>query len=302
MLAAERKGQPSIDLRALPRSAPDELLEIDGLVLPRRHPSILFGDGGAAKSYLSLYFIGCLAKLGLRVALFDWELAGEDHRDRLERLFAEDMPPIVYARCERPLTIEVDRLRRIVREEGIEFAVFDSLAFGADGPPEAAEVAGRYFRAVRQIGVGSLLVAHITKGEGGDQKPFGSTFWSNGARATWFIKLAETTPDGREIHVGLFNRKCNLGALRSPLGFQFTFGENETICRRVALADIPDLAARLPVRQRMLQALRQGALSPEVLAEEIGAGIETVKRTARRYREQFTVLDGGQLGLLERRA
>ena len=80
----------------------------------------------------------------------------------------------MYARCERPLVYEADRLARIVREHDISYAIFDSVAFACDGPPEAAEVAGRYFRAVRQLGIGSLQIAHISKAENGDKKPFGS--------------------------------------------------------------------------------------------------------------------------------
>src|SRR6185369_3527639 len=112
-----RNGKPAVDLRALSKATSDDTLEIDGLSLLRRHPSIIFGDGGAAKSYTCLYLAGRLAERGMQVALFDWELAGEDHRDRLERLFGPDMPKIIYARCERPLVYEVDRLRRIALDQ-----------------------------------------------------------------------------------------------------------------------------------------------------------------------------------------
>jgi len=302
VLAAEREGGAAADLRTLPAPGPENNLEVEGLVLPRRHPTIFFGDGGAAKSYLALWLAGRLAELGVSVGLFDWELAAEDHRDRLERLFPEGMPRVIYARCERPLTYEADRLLRIVREHKIEYAVFDSIGFACDGPPEAAEVAGAYFRAVRRLGVGSLHVAHIAKAEGGDKKPFGSVFWHNGARATWFVKLDDSSPDGSVLTIGLFPRKNNLRKLQEPLGFQVIFEEYETIFRPADVADSPDLSATLTVRQRMIAALKRGAASFEELAEEIDASVETVKRTARRYKKLFVVLDGGRVGLAERRA
>ncbi len=130
------------------------------------------------------------------------------------------MPPIIYARCERPLVHELDRLRRIVREHEIDFAVYDSIAFACDGPPESAEIAGKYFRAVRQIGPGSLHVAHVNKSDNGDQKPFGSAFWHNGSRMTWFAKLVDSPSAGKSISLGLFNRKSNLGRIQSPVGFR----------------------------------------------------------------------------------
>lgn len=303
VLTAERAGQPAVLLRDIPRPAPDETLQVDGFPLLARHPTILFGDGGSAKSYLALYLAGRLDQAGSRVGLFDWELAGEDHRDRAERLFGPNLPAIRYARCTRPLVYETDRLRRIVLAEQLDYLILDSVAFACDGPPEAAEVAGRYFQAVRQLGaVGSLHVAHISKAEGADQKPFGSVFWHNGARSTWYCKLAEAVTGSERMTVGLYNRKANLGALRAPVAFEVTFTADQTSFRRVNLADVPDLAAGLSVRQRMAQLLRRGGMSPEAVAQEIQADVDTVKRTARRNHNLFTLLPGGNLGLAERRS
>jgi hypothetical protein len=302
VLQADRAGQPAVDLRTLPAPTAEDDLHVEGLHLLRRHPMILFGDGGAAKSYLSLYLAGRLVERGMRVAFFDWELAGEDHRVRLERLFPDGMPRILYVRCERPLVYEADRLRRIVSEHDIEFSIYDSVAFACDGPPEAAEVAGRYFRAVRQIGGGSLHTAHISKGDNSDLKPFGSAFWHNMARSTWYAQVVNGESNSETLSLGLFNRKANLGRLQAPIGFSITFAEDRTTFRRTDVADTPDLAAQLTVRQRMAALLRKGAMAPEEIAEQIDAEVATVKRTARRYKEQFTVISDGRLGLLERSA
>lgn len=300
VLTTERIGQPAVDLRDLERPGPDDALFVDGLSMPRRHPTILFGDGGSAKSYTALYVAGKLAQQGFTVALFDWELCGEDHRGRWERLFGSAMPKLFYARCERPLVYEVDRLRRIAKERNIDYAIFDSVAFACAGPPESAEIAGQYFRAVRQVGVGSLHIAHISRGEGNDTKPFGSAFWHNGARSTWFVKCTES--DGQTLNVGLFHRKSNLGKLNQPTGFLITFDDQRTTFKRANPAETPDLAVQMTLRQRMMHLLKSGALTPEAVAEELEADVETVKRTVRRHRSQFTVLDGGKLALLERHA
>src|SRR5207244_751427 len=100
---------------------------IDGLAFPRRHPAILFGDGGSAKSYVALYMAGRLSLQGIPVALFDWELSGEEHRERFERLFGDQRPPLTYVRCETPLTSELDRVARVIRERKIIYAFFDSI-------------------------------------------------------------------------------------------------------------------------------------------------------------------------------
>jgi hypothetical protein len=300
VLAAERQGKPAVDLRTVQRPGPDDGYRVDDIHLPRRHPSMIFGDGGSAKSYLTLYALGQLARQGVKVALFDWELSPEDHRDRLERIFGDDMPLIHYARCERPLFYEADRLSRIIRDEGIEYAALDSVAFALDGAPESAEVASRYFQALRRMGIGTLNVAHVTKGEGGDQRPFGSTFWHNGSRATWFTKLADTSPDGRTIAVGLFCRKSNLTALHPPTGYLIRFGDGRTVFRTSDPADTPELAEKLSIKQRLTYALRNGRKDLRAVADEIEADPDSVRRTVARYKGQFTLIEGGKVGLSQR--
>ena len=146
---------------------------------------------------LALYFGGELDALGHRVLVVDWELSAQDHKDRLRRLFGANMPNVRYVRAERPINHEVDRLRKIVRDEEINFVIFDSAGFGCYGPPEAAEAALNYFRAVRQLGeLGTLHIAHQTKSDEGDRAPFGSIFWFNSARSIWYVKPAEITEPG----------------------------------------------------------------------------------------------------------
>ena len=282
-LAAERHGKPAVMLREIPRPAPDEDLEVDGIRLLRRHPVVAFGDGGGAKSYLALHLAVRLSGLGLRVLYADWEFAGEDHRDRLERLTGPEMPDVRYVRCDRPMTAEADRLRRIVREEAIDYIVCDSVAFAADGPPEAAEVAGAYFRALRQLGIGSLNIAHTTKGEGGDQKPFGSTFWHNGARSTWYVKRAEGSPGDDGLSIALFNRKANLGPLRPAVGYRITFDAERTTFAPQAVTDMgTDIAGQLPLYVRMAAVLRGGAMTAVEIAQELDAKVDSVMKVARR--------------------
>ncbi len=303
VLTSERVGEPAVLLRDLPRPLPEEDFEVGGLRLLAHHPVVLFGDGGSAKSYIALHVAGVLAQRGLRVGLFDWELCGEDHRDRLERLFGADMPDVRYLRCSQPLCHMVDAVRRMVVDHELDYIILDSLAFACDGPPEAAEVAGRYFQALRKLAsIGSLHIAHISKAEGADRKPFGSAFWHNGARSTWFAKRADSGPDASRIMVWLYNRKANLGALRPPVGFEIAFGQERTTVRPVDVATVPDLSGQLSVRQRMAHLLRSGGMNADELATELDAKLETVKRTARRYPRQFTILDGGRLGLLEKTA
>jgi hypothetical protein len=114
------------------------------------------------------------------------------------------------------------------------------------------------------------------------------------------VKQADTLPGSKAITIGLYNRKANLGGIRPAVGFNITFSDDATTFRRVDVADTPDLASGLSVRQRMAHLLAGGAMSGEDLATEINVPVDTIKRTRNRYKEQFTVLTSGNFGLLER--
>lgn len=271
ILAAERDGEPAVLLADLPRPLPEERLDVDGLTLLERHPLIVFGDGGTAKSYLALYIAGQLSRRGIPVGYFDWELDGDDHRERLELLFGSEMPTIYYARCTRPFVYEAERLRRITKEHALKYLVFDSIAPACDGPPEAAEVASRYFQNLRQIGiVGSLHTAHVAKAsENSHKRPFGSTFWHNLARATWNVQMAESSPGDPEVVIGLYNRKANLSGVRPSIGYQFSFAAERTWVKSVDVADFDDLAEKASTSERLRVALRGGHKTREQLRERL---------------------------------
>jgi hypothetical protein len=54
----------------------------------------------------------------------------------------------------------------------------------------------------------------------------------------------------------------------------------------------------MSIHQRMAHLLKRGSMTPEEIAEEIGAEVESVKREARRHRQKFIVLTGGRIGLV----
>jgi hypothetical protein len=300
VIQAERTGD-SISLLAdvdLPPEAGE--FDLHGWTLPKKQPTILFGDGGSAKSLLSLWAAGQIALTGSRVLYADWESDGADHRRRLDKLYPLALPPILYARCERPLIIEADRLRNICLEHAVEFVILDSAAFGCQGPPEAAESAIAYFRALRSLNCGSLLIAHVTKAEDGDKKPFGSGFWQNSARATWHIRRSNPDDDGPEIQVLLSQRKCNTGRLRAPMALSIYFGPDATRIQRTSATDTPEFALTLTTRQRLHATLRFQPLSMEAIISALPEDKpDTVSKTVRRGLEKgyYVTLPNGLIGL-----
>ncbi len=285
VLTAERSDDSSVVLRDVARVAEDERrVWVSGFAMPWRHPSCLFGDGGVCKSYLAMYLATLMAEEGATVGLFDWELDEYDHRVRLGDLYGEvyaDMPAsFIYRKCRRPLIHEIDGLKRLVRQRGITFAVFDSVGYACHEAPEDATSALSYFRAVRTLGIGSLHIAHINKAESGDQKPFGSSYWYNSVRACWNLKATEDRPNHQTL--GVFDRKPNLRARQPPFALDVTFTEERTTFRRAEITEVQEFAPQLTTRQRMTAALQGGAKHVYTISEELGIPENTVLVTVKR--------------------
>ena len=209
-------------------------------------------------------------------------------------LFGVDMPQVLYVRCVQSLIYEADNLARIVREKGIDYAVYDSIAFACSGAPESAETANSYFQAVRKIGAGSLHVAHVTKSDGGDQKPFGSVFWHNGARATYFVKANVVSRDGKLIHVRLINRKANLSGLCPDIRFKIEFTDERTIITPDTSLDSLEVSGSVKgnknVRDGMILSLRENnvPMSYDELAEKLGFTQGAIRQAVSRNKDVFT--------------
>jgi hypothetical protein len=278
-----RRGAPAVLLRDVPPVVDA------GLILPplaaARMPTMLFGDGGSAKSILALAvaatiqsgepYLHLAPSAVVNVAYLDYEMDAQEHRDRLFRLAGpREAPAIVYVPCTRPLADDVDRIRREVIRHDLGFLVVDSVALACDGPPEAAEVAVRFFGAVRELGLGALLIAHVNR-SGDTDRPFGSAFWHNGARLTWYAKLEADI--GGSLTVGLFNKKSNIGPRVAPLGYRITWGDGIAI-DRTDIGDIPDLSRHVSLRYRVELEVRAGALTIAEIAARLDEKVDSVKK------------------------
>ncbi len=296
VITFDRAGTDAPALCDVPLPVKGGSWTIDGLTLLERHPAVLFGDGGQGKSLLALHLVGKLAQQGISVLYCDWEFDGESHRERYGGLFGASLPTSLrYARCDKPLAAEADRLRRLVQQYQIQYLVCDSIVFAcAPGvPAESAEAAATYYQALRQIGIGSLNLAHTTKSNSDTDekrqqaKPFGSVFWANGARATWFLKGVS---DGSRLTVGVYPRKANTGALGQSLGWTVDF-RGDTI--RLASADIAahgELGKTLRVWERIRHELQHGAQTPSGLAENLEVPLNTIVQELKRKHEKVVKL------------
>jgi hypothetical protein len=306
VVAADADGDPAVFLHTVAPKVGPIHFDIHGVEFTRRHANMIFGESDTLKSWEALHILGELAQRGVNVALLDWELDEDAYASRLRRLFVE-APPILYLPCRKSLALEFDRVQREFHKHKIEFAAVDSVVpAGGAANPNDAEAANQLVGSLRQLDVGSLLVAHVPKSaaeQKGHEKPFGSQFWFNLCRSIWYV--ARTTSD--PVVTGLYHRKSSLSRLRPNVGRRWTFDgdDGRVTVERVGLADVPELAERQSTRDRLRDLLQRGPLLSTMVASELGVKSDTLKKTVQRFPHLFTKhisADGEtRLALVERR-
>ena len=218
-------AQRAEDVFDIPYDTSSELLLVDPF-LPVDSPTILFGDGDSGKSWFA-YAMALCTSLGepfmgnrtpqTTTLVIDWEGNRTTFRRRIRRL-AEglglpDVPPEALFYWDArgvPLAEQTTVLAAFIQRMGIGLVVIDSIGPACGGEPERADVAISYFRALARLGkVTTLSIGHVTKG-GETRKPFGSTYWHNEARRTWYMEASREGWSG-SLEAGLFCRKNNDG-------------------------------------------------------------------------------------------
>jgi hypothetical protein len=248
-------------------------------ILPDRAPTIFFGDGSSLKSFLSFELAYCIAHglpfMGYRahqvpVLVVDYEDEEQNFRRRMKRIALghgrDDFEPrmIRYLPAHgMPLADLTDSIKQIIREWGIGFMIVDSVGPACGGKPEDAIVGLAYARTVKKIGVTSLHIAHISKEDvkrGNTTHPFGSIFWHNEARRTWFI-AREQEEESDELDIGMFCRKVNDGPKPKPLAahvrFEGLYGAVQIT--RQDISSIPEMQAKRSHKAQVMDSLAQQA-------------------------------------------
>lgn len=256
-----------------------------GTILPEGQPTIFFGDGSTDKTYMALVLALSVATgdelLGFpvifdRVLVIDYETDAQSHRFRYDRLLPgfglhwQERLIDYWPAKGRPFVDIADAVRRKVEKDHIGTLIIDSAGYACGGDPSDPEITLAYFNALASIGKTSLTLAHVPKDSDQD-KPYGSVYWSNSARKTWNFKRIQD--EGEDvIHIGMFNRKSNDGRRDKPLGFRLEFdGDSGPVTvKREDVRDVPELNKGLPLKQRILHLLGQGAMTVDELAEELG--------------------------------
>lgn len=310
-IEAHREGEPPMLLRdAVKPSGGGYAVEPLALA---SDPTLWFADGGIGKSLfalaLSCAMDGWPDVLGLPVArprkvlYLDWEWEAWRHMERLDLLLGEEAGAcnILYRRMHGPLVGQIDQLAAIVREHGVEYVVIDSVGMACGGEPESAAIATAFANAVRSLGVGSLWLSHVAKAATDDgQKAFGSGYWHNMARMTWWLQC-QSEPGASTLKVAFHNRKANATGLVPSMSFRVDFGGERA---RIVQTDIntEDVFQKaLPSTTRVLSALGGGAATVAEIARASDMTPHAVGRALLKLQGagRAVELGGGRWGLPE---
>lgn len=183
----------------------------DDPLLDRLHPqehTILYGDGGTGKGVVAAWWVARLTRAPLRkkVLVVDYEYhMNYEWRPRVEG-FGGDMSRVAVVQPIRPIWEIAGWLRTQALE--YDYVVVDSVTYACVGEEvEKSVTATKYSMAVNQLMKPVLSIAHVTKQNQDPNHPFGSIFWSNGARVT--ISISRQRPEEPDSPRVLRNPKTN---------------------------------------------------------------------------------------------
>ena len=308
VMRKSREGEPTVQLSQVDHQS--KLQYRINPLFPEGMMSLMYGPGGIGKSYFALW-LAAMVDSGLSPPNTNLEvepgnvlyLDYEEDKEALARRYSQIMagaeggmePPtdsIRYRFCHRPLSRDLDEIRKIIHEHRIEFVIIDSCVPAVGGEPESADKASEYLSALRSLRVSSLTLAHTSKqGDG----PFGSVFFTNLPRSVFEVKATQE-PESDTLHLGLYHKKVNSGRLLKPMGFQLKWAGEALSVRSVQVRDIPDLEEGLPLKERIANILTTGKQTIEDMAEQLETTQATIRTKLNSDKNRFTKM-GREWGL-----
>lgn len=201
--------------------------EPEPLLMDKLHAqehTILYGDGGTGKGVIAAWWVAMLTRAGHTVLVIDYEYhMNYEWRPRVEG-FGGDMEMVAVLQPNRPIWDIAGWLR--TQASAYDYVVIDSVTYACVGEEvEKSVTATKYSMAINQLMKPVLSIAHVTKQDASPNHPFGSIFWSNGARVT--INVSRLRPEDPESPRVLRNMKTNQRGPFRPVQIDWTWLDND---------------------------------------------------------------------------
>jgi DNA-binding transcriptional ArsR family regulator len=280
--------------------------------------NLLFAQGGSGKSTVSHLIVACIS-MGWKdnplylvpqrgkVLFCDWESSRDTTSNNIKRITrGHNLPDFGfhYQKFDDALIDVADKIYETVMDNGIDTIIIDSVSGATAGDKNDSNVATPFFNVMRKFNCTVLLIDHISKDQFGKRKgasgPTGSVTYWNRPRSIW--ELVQTQdPKANQINIALFHRKSNLSRLYDPIGMSINYDDKAqtTVFSSISINSIPQIEIRLPLRKRIINALKRGPMSVEELAAELDDTQSAVRARLNEMRDdsQAMKLDNKKWGL-----
>lgn len=304
LLDSYRAGEPAIELWTN-----EEVTAPSYKVYPlvaENEVNVLFGEGGAGKSFLAMILSICIQlpyennelKLGKpqqgKVLWLDWETSQNTARRNIKMLTKGFGLPdlfIKYRRCTQSLPADLEAIQKICLDDEIDTVVIDSAGLACGGSITKDEFVNPFFTALRSLNVTSLLITHLSKAEMQQgtkrRKPIGSIYFFNMPRNIFEVRSAQEA-GSNILPIGLFHSKCNIDKKSAPMAFILTFAQDEILVTPDDPKGIPEFAGDMSASSQILEILKteKKPLTRAELIAITGLSLNTIKTTLSRLRKR----------------
>jgi DNA-binding transcriptional ArsR family regulator len=324
---ATSEAAPTLNLvRFAKREAPAAREFIVPDLIPRYHPTTLYGWGGTAKSLIALLLL--MGVVGGRETFFgrgiavhgpalyiDFELDADEQHRRVMQLAAgmkmEVPEDLLYVSALGVRTHDaIEFALSMCEEYGVVLTVLDSLGPAMVGDMAAArdviEFHNHYIAPFKAVGATPLLVDHQARqqtGEGYQSKgAFGSAYKEHLSRSLIQVEAGDRSAEHGTLNVRLRPRKMNFGALAEPFDVSLSFSDEMILAstRELTPSDRAQ-ETTLNSKDRVRAALEDDPAYPDELVETTGLTRSTVKNAITALKKAGVVEITGEVqGQMER--
>ena len=280
------------------------------------YPIIVFGAGGVAKSFGVLSAGVAIASasgvedwLGLRVLehghvlYLDFELDTSEQHRRVRDVCAGLGVPIpkrlaYLSGLGVPTPKAFQKAQDFVGHYSAKAIIIDSLGLALEGDMERGRDVLAFYRTyidpLRRAGTVPFIVDHEGKLQAGEKhknkSPIGSAYKAWAARNVLQFELDEYDKENSALDIRVRQTKTNFTPVE-PFGVRFTFEEKKVSIETRALLDTELIEEeRIPMKDRIVGALRNGPATNAELQKLTGAGDGTVRNKLSELMQEGTVI------------